>query len=60
MTDILLIDDDPMILQLLKHFLENEGYQVSTTDRGANGVEIAYEQLPDLIILDLVMRSIAI
>jgi two-component system KDP operon response regulator KdpE len=55
MTDILLIDDDPMILQLLKHFLENEGYQVSTTDRGANGVEMAYDQTPDLVILDLVM-----
>jgi len=55
MTDILLIDDDPMILQLLKHFLENEGYQVSTTDRGADGVEIAREQPPDLVILDLVM-----
>ena len=55
MTDILLIDDDPMILQLLKHFLENEGYYVSTADRGADGVEIVNTLPPDLVILDLVM-----
>ena len=55
MTRILLIDDDPMILQLLKHFLENEGYQVTVADRGTEGVQIAQKELPDLIILDLMM-----
>ena len=55
MTRILLIDDDPMILQLLKHFLENEGYQVAVADRGAEGVAIAQKQLPDIVILDLMM-----
>ena len=55
MTRILLIDDDPMILQLLKHFLENEGYHVHTVDRGAEGVEVAKKELPDLVIVDLMM-----
>ncbi len=55
MIRILLIDDDPMILQLLKHFLENEGYRVNTIDRGAEGVELAKKELPDLVILDLMM-----
>jgi two-component system KDP operon response regulator KdpE len=55
MTKILLIDDDPMILQLLKLFLENEGYQVDIAGGGLEGVEAANKQLPDLVILDLIM-----
>jgi two-component system KDP operon response regulator KdpE len=55
MTKILLIDDDPMILQLLKHFLENEGYRVVTADRGTEGIATARQQLPDMVILDLMM-----
>jgi two-component system KDP operon response regulator KdpE len=52
---ILLIDDDPTILQLLKLFLENEGYQVWAAQSGATGLEIAARQLPDLAILDVMM-----
>lgn len=55
MTRILLIDDDPMILQLLKLFLENEGYQVDVAEGGMDGIEAAGQQLPDLVILDLIM-----
>lgn len=55
MTKILLIDDDPTILQLLKLFLENEGYQVMIAESGAAGLELAIKQLPDLVIVDLIM-----
>lgn len=55
MTKILLIDDDVMVLQLLETFLENEGYTVYTAKSGRAGLEIAWQQSPDLIILDLVM-----
>jgi len=56
MTRILLIDDDPMILQLLKLFLENEGYHVDVAEGGMQGIEAAAgHQLPDLVILDLIM-----
>jgi two-component system KDP operon response regulator KdpE len=55
MTKILLIDDDPMILQLLKLFLGNEGYQVAVAASGLEGLEVAQKQLPDLVILDLMM-----
>jgi two-component system, OmpR family, KDP operon response regulator KdpE len=54
-TKILLIDDDPTILQLLKLFLENEGYQVMVAESGSAGLEIAAKQLPDLVIVDLIM-----
>jgi len=54
-TKILLIDDDPTILQLLKLFLENEGYQVMIAESGSAGLAIAAKQLPDLVIVDLIM-----
>jgi two-component system KDP operon response regulator KdpE len=52
---ILLIDDDPTILQLLKLFLENEGYQVWAAQSGSDGLEIADKVLPDLAIVDVMM-----
>ena len=55
MTKILIIDDDVLVLQLLQEFLEHEGYQVFTAKTGQAGLEIAWQQMPDLIILDLVM-----
>ncbi len=55
MTKILLIDDDPMILQLLKLFLGNEGYRVTVAVSGLEGLEVAQKQTPDLVILDLMM-----
>lgn len=54
-TKILLVDDDPTILQLLKLFLENEGYQVLIAESGPEGLEISLRQLPDLAILDVMM-----
>jgi len=55
MTKILIIDDDALVLQLLQEFLETEGYQVFTAKTGQAGLEIAWQQMPDLILLDLVM-----
>jgi two-component system KDP operon response regulator KdpE len=52
---ILLIDDDPTILQLLKLFLENEGYRVWTAQSGIYGLELASKQSPDLAIVDVMM-----
>lgn len=54
-TKILLIDDDPTILQLLKLFLENEGYQVMVAESGTAGLELVAKQMPDLAIVDLIM-----
>lgn len=58
MTKILLIDDDPTILELLKLFLEKEGYKVMVAESGLEGVEIAAKRLPDLAIIDLMMPGI--
>lgn len=52
---ILLVDDEPDILELIKYNLEREGYDVSTASNGAKAVEIAEQILPDLILLDVMM-----
>jgi DNA-binding response OmpR family regulator len=52
---VLLVDDDLTILQLLKLFLEKEGYRVSVAQNGIQGVEIASQESPDLAIVDVMM-----
>jgi DNA-binding response OmpR family regulator len=52
---ILFIDDDVEILALLEKLLGFEGYQVFLASNGSEGLHLAYEQHPDLIILDVSM-----
>ncbi len=52
---ILLVDDEPDILEILSYNLSAEGYQVYTAKNGAEGVEKARKKSPHLIILDVMM-----
>ena len=52
---ILLIDDSPSVLRLLKFLLESEKYDVVTAGDGVEGLARINEQLPDIIITDSVM-----
>ena len=52
---ILICDDDPVILRLLEVNLELEGYDVLTANHGEEAFEIASRELPDLVILDIMM-----
>ncbi len=52
---ILLVDDEPDILEILKYNLSSEGYQVYTAKNGNEGVEKAKKKNPHLIILDVMM-----
>ncbi len=52
---ILLVDDEPDILDMLSYLLKKEDYEVFTADNGKTGVEIAKKIIPDLIILDVMM-----
>ena len=54
-SKILVIDDEPDILELLKYNLQKEGYLVKTAVNGIKGVELAKEFSPDLILLDIMM-----
>ncbi|EDM43669.1 two-component response regulator [unidentified eubacterium SCB49] len=52
---ILLVDDEPDILEIVGYNLSNEGYQVITAENGREGVEKAKKEKPHLIILDVMM-----
>ncbi len=52
---VLIADDEPDILEILKYNLEKEGYQVSTAKNGDEALEKARQHQPDLIILDMMM-----
>ena len=52
---ILLIDDEMDILEILSYNLEKEGYDIYTATNGKEGIVMAKEILPDLILLDVMM-----
>lgn len=54
---VLVVDDEPDILDLLDYNLAKEGYKVKTATNGKKAVEIAAKFLPDLILLDIMMPN---
>jgi DNA-binding response OmpR family regulator len=52
---ILVVDDDPDILDAVTMILESQGYQVSTARDGIEGLATLKAENPDLMILDLMM-----
>ena len=52
---ILIIDDDSEIIETLQTILTSSGYEVLTARDGDQGLEIAEEKQPDLVILDMMM-----
>jgi len=52
---VLVIDDDPQLLGLLRLTLEREGFRVITAESGEEGLRRAYEVRPDVIVLDIMM-----
>jgi two-component system, OmpR family, alkaline phosphatase synthesis response regulator PhoP len=55
---ILVVDDDPDIVELLEYNLQKEGYEVRTAHDGRKGLDIAREFRPDLILLDIMMPQL--
>lgn len=52
---ILMVDDSKTVLMMEQMMLRNGGYELVTATDGAEGVEKALRELPDLILLDVVM-----
>ena len=54
---ILVIDDELLNIKLLNTYLQAESYQVLNAQSGTKGLEIAIQQTPDLILLDIMMQD---
>ena len=52
---ILIVDDQPMNVDILKTRLAVHGYELLTATDGAEALEVACAQQPDLILLDIMM-----
>ena len=52
---ILIVDDDPDFLQIVEFQLKKRGYQIVTASNGEEGLEKAYSENPELIMLDIKM-----
>jgi two-component system alkaline phosphatase synthesis response regulator PhoP len=57
-TRILLVDDEPDILEFISYNLNKEGFEVFTSTNGRDAVKIANKEKPDLIILDVMMPDL--
>ena len=55
---ILIIEDDPDLVDLLSYRLKAKGYEVLTALDGATGLEVAKNEKPDLITLDVMMPGL--
>ena len=55
---ILVVDDEPDVLELVVFHLEKEAYQVAVADTGDKALKMARESLPSLLILDLMLPGI--
>ncbi len=54
-SKILLVDDEPDIIEIIQYHLEKEGYLVKTATNGIECLSIAKSFIPDLILLDVMM-----
>ena len=57
-TKVLVVDDEPDIVELLSHNLEDEGYEVLCATGGMEALNEARRHLPDLILLDLMLPDL--
>jgi len=57
-TKILIVDDDRKIVNLVRAYLEKDGYRVLTAHDGLQALGLARQQQPDLMVLDLMLPGI--
>ena len=58
MARILIVDDSPSQLMGIRRIVEKLGHEALTAEDGAAGVELAKKELPDLILMDVVMPNL--
>ena len=57
MPKILIVEDEPNLLELYKREMEEEGYEVLTTMDGETALDLVRKKHPDLVILDIKIKK---
>jgi len=55
---VLVVDDDQLMHRLFQHHLERAGYRVVTALNGREGIDVATRELPQVIVMDIMMPDI--
>ncbi len=58
MPRVLIVDDSPTETYKFKEILEKHGYEIITADNGADGVAVARQEMPDVVLMDVVMPGL--
>ena len=58
MARILIVDDSPTETFAFKAMLDKHGHEVLTAENGADGVALARQELPDVVLMDIVMPGL--
>lgn len=58
MAKILVVDDEPLLRAMLTDGLEDAGHTVVTADSGSAAIDVARNELPDCILLDIIMPGL--
>ena len=58
-TSILMVDDDPAILEVYSKILRRQGYDVWEASTGQQGLQVARERHPDLVLLDVMLPDLS-
>jgi DNA-binding response OmpR family regulator len=54
-TRVLVVDDSDQLVEIVAAWLEDEGYLVATATTGARAIEAAIAEMPDIVLLDLIL-----
>lgn len=55
---ILLVEDDSMIVEMYRLRFEEEGFEVTVTEKGSEAIELAGSLKPDIILLDIILPEV--
>jgi twitching motility two-component system response regulator PilH len=58
MGRILIVDDSPSQIEALRRVIQKMGHEIITAEDGQQGIEVAKRELPDLILMDVVMPNL--
>lgn len=55
---ILVVDDEPNVIDILRHFFSSAGYEVIATSRGSEVLDLIAQSAPDVVLLDMIMPDL--